>query len=421
MTEENSFEIAQRQFEDAADVIDLNDTSRKILKNPMRSLSVRFPVKMDDGSTEVFTGIRVQHNDARGPTKGGLRFHPEETIDTIKALAMWMTWKCALVDIPYGGGKGGVICDTKKMSDSELERVSRAYIREVYKFIGPEKDIPAPDVYTSPQVMAWMMDEYSKLEGSYTPGVITGKPVNVGGSIGRNDATARGGMFVLREAANYLDMDLKNADVAIQGYGNAGQFAHKLIKEYFGSNVVSVSDSSGAIYAQEGLEYKELSDWKKDTGSVIGFSETEKMAEDPWEANNELLTSDVDVLIPAAIENVVTKENADDVKADLILELSNGPTTPEADEILYEKERFLVPDFLANAGGVTVSYFEWVQNNYGYSWDLDTIHERLDKKMSRAFQEMADNYEKYDVNPRTAAYLTAIKRVDKSMKIRGWY
>lgn len=419
--EKNSFKIAQEQLEEAAEVIDLDPAAHQIMKNPLRTLQVQIPIDMDDGTTKVFTGFRVQHNDARGPTKGGIRFHPDETIDVVKALAMWMTWKCAIVDIPYGGSKGGVICNPKRMTDSELERLSREYIRTIYSFIGPQKDVPAPDVYTNPQIMAWMMDEFSKLEGSHQPGIITGKPVEVGGSLGRGDATARGGMLVLQEAAEYRGLDLKKSNVAIQGYGNAGQFAHRLIEEYFGSKVVAVSDSSGAIYKEDGLNRDELPKWKQKTGSVLGYEDSEKLDKDSSKANNKLLTLDVDVLIPAAVENVITEENAGNVKADIILELANGPITPKADKILYEKNSFAIPDFLANSGGVTVSYFEWVQNNYGYSWDLETVHRRLKKKMEEAFQNMIADYEKYEVNPRTAAYLTSIQKVDKAMKIRGWY
>ncbi|KXA94484.1 glutamate dehydrogenase [candidate division MSBL1 archaeon SCGC-AAA259E19] len=419
--EKNSFEIAKEQLSEVVDLMDLNPAAQEILMNPLRTLQVQIPVKMDDGETKVFTGFRVQHNDAPGPTKGGIRFHPDETLDTIKALAMWMTWKCAIADIPYGGAKGGIICNPKEMSDSELERMSRNYIRMIYKFIGPEKDIPAPDVYTNPQTMGWMMDEYSKLKDVQQPGIITGKPTEIGGSLGRNDATARGGMFVLREAAKYRNLDLKKAKVAIQGYGNAGQFAHKLIRDYFGSEIVAVSDSSGAICKEEGLDHEKLSEWKQETGSVLGFSDSEKMAEGAAEANEELLTSNVDLLVPAAIENVITEKNAEDVKAEIILELANGPTTPKADEILYEKESFVIPDFLANAGGVTVSYFEWVQNNYGYYWDLKTVHERLEEKMKTAFKSMIAEYEENDVNPRTAAYLTSVQKVSKAMKLRGWY
>lgn len=419
--EENPFQMAQEQLDNAAEVIELDSAAHQIMRDPLRILQVQIPIEMDDGSTEVFTGFRIQHNDARGPTKGGIRFHPEETLKTVKALAMWMTWKCAIVNIPFGGGKGGIICNPKEMSERELENLSRKYIRSIYKFIGPEKDIPAPDVYTNPQIMAWMMDEYSKLENSYQPGIITGKPVEVGGSLGRGDATARGGMFILREAAQYRDLELKKARIAIQGYGNAGQYAHKLIKEYFDSEVIAVSDSSGAIYNESGLDYEELSKHKEKTGSVLGYPKSEELARGTKDANNEILTSDVEVLIPAAVENVITERNASEIKAEIILELANGPTTPKADKILHENDVFVVPDFLANAGGVTVSYFEWVQNNYGDRWSLKKVHERLEEKMSQAFRNMINEYETHNVNTRIAAYLASIQKVSKAMKLRGWY
>lgn len=419
--EENPFQMAQEQLDNAAEVIELDSAAHQIMRDPLRILQVQIPIEMDDGSTEVFTGFRIQHNDARGPTKGGIRFHPEETLETVKALAMWMTWKCAIVNIPFGGGKGGIICNPKEMSERELENLSRKYIRSIYKFIGPEKDIPAPDVYTNPQIMAWMMDEYSKLENSYQPGIITGKPVEVGGSLGRGDATARGGMFILREAAQYRDLELKKARIAIQGYGNAGQYAHKLIKEYFDSEVIAVSDSSGAIQNENGLDYEELSKHKEKTGSVLGYPKSEELARGTKDANNEILTSDVEVLIPAAVENVITERNASEIKAEIILELANGPTTPKADKILHENDVFVVPDFLANAGGVTVSYFEWVQNNYGDRWSLKKVHERLEEKMSHAFRNMINEYETHNVNTRIAAYLASIQKVSKAMKLRGWY
>jgi glutamate dehydrogenase (NAD(P)+) len=380
----------------------------------MRVLEVTIPVKMDDGSVKVFKGFRVQYNDARGPTKGGIRFHPQETLDTVKALAAWMTWKTSVVDIPYGGAKGGVICDPKSMSEAEIERLSRGYIRAIGRFIGPEKDIPAPDVYTTPQIMAWMMDEYSKIVGYNAPGVITGKPLEVGGSLGRGDATARGGMYCLREAAKKIKLDLSKATVAIQGFGNAGQFAHKLITEMFGSKVVAVSDSKGGIYSEKGLDFEKVLAHKEKTGSVVNFPGTKNIT------NEELLELKVDVLIPAALENQITAKNADKIKAKIVLELANGPTTPEADEILYKKGILDIPDFLANAGGVTVSYFEWVQNINGYYWTLDEVHQKLDQKMTKAFWDVMDAMEKYKVEPRTAAYIVAVKRVADAVKIRGW-
>ncbi len=415
MAEElNPFKIAQEQLDRAAKIMKLDPAVHQILREPMRILEVTIPVKMDDGSVKVFKGFRVQYNDARGPTKGGIRFHPQETLDTVKALAAWMTWKTSVVDLPYGGAKGGVICNPKEMSEGELERLSRGYIRAIGRFIGPERDIPAPDVYTNPQIMAWMMDEYSKIVGYNAPGVITGKPIEVGGSLGRGDATAKGGMYVLREAAKKIKLDLKKATVAIQGYGNAGQFAHKLVTEMFGSKVVAVSDSKGGIYSENGLDYNKVLEHKEKTGSVINFPGAKNIT------NAELLELNVDVLIPAALENQITGKNANNIKAKIVLELANGPTTPEADEILYKKGILDIPDFLANAGGVTVSYFEWVQNINGYYWTAEEVYQKLDQKMTKAFWDVMETMEKYKVDPRTAAYIVAVDRVAKAVKIRGW-
>ncbi|MEM2937641.1 MAG: Glu/Leu/Phe/Val dehydrogenase [Thermoplasmata archaeon] len=415
MAEElNPFKIAQEQLDKAAKVMNLEPGVHAILREPMRILEVTIPVKMDDGTIKVFKGFRVQYNDARGPTKGGIRFHPQETLDTVKALAAWMTWKTAVVDIPYGGAKGGVICDPKSMSEAEIERLSRGYIRAIGRFIGPEKDIPAPDVYTTPQIMAWMMDEYSKIVGYNAPGVITGKPIEVGGSLGRGDATARGGMFCLREAAKKIKLDLSKATVAIQGYGNAGQFAHKLVTEMFGAKVVAVSDSKGGIYDEKGLDFQKVLQHKEKTGSVINYPGAKDIT------NEELLELKVDVLIPAALENQITGNNANKIKAKIVLELANGPTTPEADEILYKKGILDIPDFLANAGGVTVSYFEWVQNINGFYWTLDEVYQRLDQKMTKAFWDVMEAMDKYKIEPRTAAYVVAVKRVADAVKIRGW-
>lgn len=421
MTEElNPFKIAQAQLDKAAKALNLDPAAHAMLREPMRTLIVRFPVRMDDDTVKVFTGFRCQYNDARGPTKGGLRFHPEETMDTVKALAAWMTWKTAVVGIPYGGGKGGVICNPKEMSEREIERLSRAYFVAVSQTVSPEKDIPAPDVYTNPQIMAWMMDEYSKFRQYNTPGVITGKPIPLGGSLGRGDATARGGMFTIREAAKILGINLKGATVAIQGYGNAGQYAHQLMIELFGSKVVAVSDSRGAIYNENGFDFKALVDHKNKTRQVKGFPGAKSIADDGEKANVKLLELDVDILIPAALENVITKENAGNIKAKIVGELANGPTTPEADVILHKNGVFDIPDFLCNAGGVTVSYFEWVQNNYGYYWDLDTVHERLDKIMTNAFHEVYNMHKEKNVDMRTAAYMVAVVRVVEVMKLRGW-
>jgi len=410
----NPFEVAQAQLDEAAEQLKLDPAIHKLLRSPLRELHVTLPVRMDDGSTQIFQGFRVQYNDARGPTKGGIRFHWEETIDTVRALAAWMTWKCAVVDIPLGGGKGGIICDPRKLSVGELERLSRAYIRQVGRIIGLEKDSPAPDVYTTPQIMAWMMDEYSFLKGQNEFGVITGKPLALGGSAGRGDATARGGMFCLREAAKLLNVELKGATGAIQGYGNAGAFAHKLAEELFGMKIVAVSDSRGGIYNADGMLYEEVFKFKKDTGKVSGFPGATAIT------NEELLELDVDVLFPSALESVITASNAENIKAKISVELANGPTSPEADHILYKNGVYIIPDFLANAGGVTVSYFEMVQDSYNYFWDLETVHERLDKKMTAAFHAVHKTREEHKVHSRLAAYMVAINRVAEAVSLRGW-
>ena len=419
MTQElNPFEIAQRQLAMAAEVMDLDKTTHEFLRWPMREFHVRIPVRMDGGQTRIYEGFRVQYNDARGPTKGGIRFHPKETFDTVRALAAWMTWKCAVVDIPLGGGKGGVVCNPKELSPSELERLSRGYIRALGHYISPTVDVPAPDVYTNPQIMAWMMDEYSKIVGHNAPGVITGKPIPLGGSQGRGDATARGGMYCIREAAVALGIDLSQATVAIQGYGNAGRHAHRLISELFGSRVVAVSDSKGGVYAPGGLDYEAVSAHKRDAGTVSSYDDSTGGCRGI--SNAELLTSDVDVLVPAALEGVITRENAGDVQAKMVAELANGPTTPEADAILYKKGAYVIPDFLCNAGGVTVSYFEQVQNAYGFYWDLDLVYQRLDLKMTAAFGAVHEVAQRNDVDNRVAAYVVAVSRVAEACKLRGW-
>jgi len=410
----NPFEISQRQLDKSAEKLNLDPQVHALLREPMRTLEVHFPVRMDDGTSKVFTGFRVQYNDARGPTKGGLRFHPEETIDTVKALAAWMTWKCAVVDIPYGGGKGGVICNPKELSVGEVERVARGYIRAIGRFIGPERDIPAPDVYTTPQIMAWMVDEYSTIVGYNAPGVITGKPIPVGGSLGRGDATARGAVYTILEAANVIDLNLKGATVAVQGYGNAGYFAAKLMEELAGSRVVAVTDSRGGVYVTDGIDPQAAFTHKKATGSLSGLAGSKAVT------NQELLELDVDVLIPAAIENVITEKNAGAIKAKLIAEVANGPTIPEADEILYKNGKYIIPDFLCNAGGVTVSYFEWVQNIGGYYWSLEEVQKRLKEKMTHAFHDIHKMAEVNNVDNRTAAYMVAVQRVAEAMRLRGW-
>jgi len=410
----NPFVIAQKQLDEAAQLLRLDPAVHELLRWPMREFHVRIPVRMDDGSVRVFEGFRVQYNNARGPTKGGIRFHPEETFDTVRALAAWMTWKTAVVDLPLGGGKGGVVCNPKEMSQGELERLSRGYIRAIAHYIGPDIDVPAPDVYTNPQVMAWMLDEYEKIVGRSAPGVITGKPLPLGGSAGRGDATARGGIYAIREAAKVLGLDLSGATCAIQGYGNAGQFAHKLAVEILGLKVVAVSDSKGGIYSAQGLDWSTLVKHKRETGTVKGFPGAEDIS------NEELLELDVTVLIPAALENQITEENAGRIKAKILAELANGPTTPEADVILHQRGVYVIPDFLCNAGGVTVSYFEQVQNAYGYYWDEETVHERLDRKMTTAFHAVHEAAQKHRVHNRLGAYLVAVSRVAEAMRLRGW-
>ncbi len=408
------FETVQAQLDEVASLLHLEPGIHAILRQPMRELQVCIPVRMDDGQTKVFTGFRVQHNNARGPFKGGIRFHPDETIDTIRTLATWMTWKCAIVDIPFGGGKGGVICNPKQMSGGELERLSRGYINAIWQYIGPDSDIPAPDVYTNPQVMAWMMDEYSRLKGCNTPAVITGKPLALGGSLGRGDATARGGMFTIEEAAKQLGIDLATATVAVQGYGNAGSYIATLMNDILGSKIIAISDSKGGIYNKQGLDPHQVLQHKRETGSVINFPQAENIS------NDGLLELEVNVLCPSALENSITKRNASKIRAKIVAELANGPTTPEADEVLHHNGVFVIPDFLCNAGGVTVSYFEWVQNTYNYYWDEDEVHHRLNKKMTKAFQAVLSESLKRKVSMRLAGYIVAVARVAEAMRLRGW-
>ncbi len=414
------FKIAQMQLDDAAHIMGLDEQAHAILREPEEVLTVNILVRMRDGSTKTFTGFRVHYNTARGPAKGGIRFHPQENLDTVKALSAWMTWKCSLADIPFGGGKGGVICDPKKLNGYELENMTRAYTRAIYKFIGPSIDILAPDVYTTPQIMAWIMDEYSRLKGYNSFGAVTGKPLEVWGSQGRGDATATGGMYILREAAKYKKLNLKKATIAIQGFGNAGNFAFSLSKKFFGSKVVAISDSSGAIYSKKGLDYARVAEAKKKNGTVQAYSGAEKIS------NKELLELDVDVLIPAAIEDQITKANASNINAKILLELANGPVTYEADKILGEKKIFDIPDFLVNSGGVIASYFEWLQNNSGYYWDAKDVYSKLDATITRSFNEVMKRREEHSkkgekISARMSAYTIAVERVAKAMKARGWY
>jgi glutamate dehydrogenase (NAD(P)+) len=414
MAELNPFKIAQKQLDTAAATLGLDEATHQLLRWPQRELSVSFPVRMDDGSVKVFHGYRVQFNGARGPTKGGLRWHPDETIDTVRALSAWMTWKCAVVDLPLGGGKGGVTCNPKELSNSEKERLARAYIRAVGRFLSDTNDVPAPDVYTTPEIMAWMMDEYETIVGQHQPGVITGKPISLGGSAGRGDATARGGIYVTREAAAKLGLDLTGKPMAVQGFGNAGQFAALLGAEILGLKLVAASDSQGGVYSAKGMDATALVDHKKRTGSLSGFPGAEPIS------NEKLLELDVTVLFPAALENMITDANASRIKAKIVCELANGPTTPEADTVLYKNNVFVIPDFLANAGGVTVSYFEQVQNAYNYYWNLELVYSRLDEKMTRAFHDVYTMHERHKVNMRQAAYLVSVSRVAEACKLRGW-
>ncbi len=414
MAELNPFKIAQKQLDTAAATLGLDEATHQLLRWPQRELQVTFPVRMDDGTTRIFHGYRVQYNGARGPTKGGLRWHPDETIDTVRALSAWMTWKTAVVDLPLGGAKGGVTCNPKELSAGEKERLARAYVRAVGRFLSETRDVPAPDVYTTPDIMAWMMDEYETIIGEHSPGVITGKPLSLGGSAGRGDATARGGIYVTREAAARLGMDLKGKPMAIQGFGNAGQYAATLGTSILGMKLLAASDSQGGVYNANGLDVKALVDYKQKRGSLGGFPGASAIS------NEKLLELDVTVLFPAALENVITDINASRVPAKIVCELANGPTTPEADAILYKKGTFVIPDFLANAGGVTVSYFEQVQNAYNYYWNLDLVYSRLDEKMTKAFQDVYAMHERHKVNMREAAYLVSVSRVAEACKQRGW-
>jgi glutamate dehydrogenase (NAD(P)+) len=410
----NAWAVAQQQFDLAAERLGLDEGMRKVLREPRRELTVHFPVHMDDGSVEVFTGYRVQHNLGRGPAKGGIRYHQDVSLDEVKALAMWMTWKCAVVGIPYGGGKGGVIVDPKKLSKKELEALTRRFFTEIEILVGPEKDIPAPDVNTNAQVMAWMMDTYSMHAGYTVPGVVTGKPISLGGSEGRNEATARGTVFCIIEAARHLGMELPKARVSIQGFGNAGSIAAQLISEEK-ATVVAVSDSTGGIHNPAGLDVHRLIQWKQEHGTVQGFPGAKDIS------GTDVLEVECDILIPAALENQITERNAKNVKARLIAEAANGPTTPEADEIFWKAGKFMIPDILCNAGGVTVSYFEWVQDLNRDHWSERVVNDKLREIMVRAFQEVLAVARREQVYMRTAAYLLAVERVGNAMTMRGLY
>jgi glutamate dehydrogenase (NAD(P)+) len=410
----NPWQVAQQQFDLAAERLNLDPGLRRVLREPRRELTVHFPVKMDDGSVQVYTGYRVQHNLGRGPAKGGIRYHQDVSLDEVKALAMWMTWKCAVVGIPYGGGKGGVIVDPKKLSQKELEALTRRFFTEIEVLIGPEKDIPAPDVNTNAQIMAWMMDTYSMHAGHTVPGVVTGKPISLGGSEGRNEATARGTVYCIIEAARHLGIELPRARVSIQGFGNAGSIAGTLISDE-GATVVAVSDSTGGIHNPDGLDIKRVINWKKEHGTVQGFPGASDIS------NAQVLEVDCDILIPAALENQITAHNAHNIKARLIAEAANGPTTPEADEILWKKSKFMIPDILCNAGGVTVSYFEWVQDLNRDHWSESVVNSKLKEIMVKAFQETLAIARRDQINMRTAAYLLAVQRVADATSLRGLY
>jgi glutamate dehydrogenase (NAD(P)+) len=406
--------VAQAQFDRAADVIGLDEGLRRVLRAPKRELTVNFPVRLDDGRLEVFQGYRVHHNVTRGPAKGGLRYHPATDLDQVRALAMWMTWKCALVDIPFGGAKGGVVCDPKRLSARELERLTRRYTTEIAPLLGPDRDIPAPDVNTSPQVMAWLMDTYSMHAGHSVPAVVTGKPVAIGGSAGRAEATGRGCVYAIERAAQRLGLRLDGARVAVQGFGNAGSVAARFLHG-LGCRIVAVSDSRGGVYAPSGMDAQEVLAHKRQTGSVVGLRDADDLT------NAELLTLPCDILVPAALENQIVGANAGAVRARIVAEAANGPTTPEADRVLHDRGVFVIPDILCNAGGVTVSYFEWVQDLQNFFWREDDINRRLRELMERAFDAVLAATETYEVDPRTAAQALAVERVAEATALRGIY
>ena len=410
----NPYRISQLQFDQAAHYLKLDPGLAQVLRTPKRQMVVSVPTRMDDGSVKVFEGFRVQHNIARGPAKGGIRYHPNVSLDEVKALAAWMAWKTAVMNLPFGGGKGGIICDPRRMSRTELERMTRRYTSEILPIIGPERDIPAPDVYTDEQTMAWVMDTYSMTVGSTTLGVVTGKPVALGGSEGRHEATARGCLFVTQEACRVLRKPLRGAKVAIQGFGNAGGIAARLFDEA-GAKIIAVSDSKGGIVNPRGIDPLKALKFKEKSGSVVGLAGTSRIS------NQEVLELKCDILIPAALENVITSENAARVKARIIAEAANGPITPMADDILTRNNVFLLPDILANAGGVTVSYFEWVQDLQNFFWKENEVNAKLEVMMKRAFSEVHETSKRHKVNMRIAAYILAIGRVADATLVRGLF
>jgi glutamate dehydrogenase (NAD(P)+) len=410
----NPFRIAQIQFDMAAEYLKLDPGLRQILRTPKRIMEVSVPVKMDNGQTKVFTGFRVQHNVSRGPAKGGLRYHPNVTLDEVKALAAWMTWKTATVNLPYGGAKGGIVCDPKRMSKGELERMTRRYAAEIQPIIGPEVDIPAPDVYTDSQTMAWIMDTYAMTVGHAAPGVVTGKPVSIGGSEGRTDATGRGVLYVVEEACKVKKVNLRGATVAIQGFGNVGSAVARLFAEKK-AKIIAISDSRGGVHNPRGIDPLRALRYKERSGTVVGMPGASRIS------NDELLALKCDILVPAALENVITLHNADQIKAKIVAEAANGPTTPHADEILSRKGIFVVPDILANAGGVTVSYFEWTQDLQGFFWQLQEVNSKLEFVMRRAFNDVHETMRKFHVYPRAAAYILAVGRVADATLVRGLF
>ena len=410
----NSWHVAQAQFETAAGILGLDDGLRAVLRVPKRELAVSFPVRMDDGRVQVFQGYRIHHNVARGPAKGGIRYHPDVDVDDVRALAMWMTWKCAVVGIPFGGAKGAVICDPKRLSSGELERLTRRYTTEISIMLGPERDIPAPDVNTNPQVMAWLMDTYSMHQGYSVPAVVTGKPLSIGGSEGRSEATGRGCAITVERAAQRLGFTLDDAKVVVQGFGNAGSVAARLLHQ-MGCRVVAVSDSRGGVYSSTGIDPAQALEHKAHTGSVVGLEETEAIT------NPDLLALPCDILVPAAMENQITAANVDRVRARVIAEAANGPTTLEADRVLHERGVFVIPDILCNAGGVSVSYFEWVQDLQSLFWGADEINARLRGIMANAFDNVLRTAELHQTDLRTAAQVVAVARVAEATTARGIY
>ncbi|MGD0625270.1 MAG: Glu/Leu/Phe/Val dehydrogenase [Thermodesulfobacteriota bacterium] len=414
LQKENPYTPALKMLDSAAEKINLNRNIWQRLRHPRRCLIVTLPVRMDDGSQKIFEGYRVQHDYSRGPAKGGLRYHPDVTLDEVKALAAWMTWKCAVVSIPYGGAKGGVRCNPKEMSRAEIERLTRRYATEILIIIGPDKDIPAPDVYTDAQVMAWIMDTYSVAQGHSVPGVVTGKPIALGGTLGRKEATGRGCVFTTREATKVLDMDLTKSTVAVQGFGNVGYSAARIFHKV-GAKIIAVSDSKGGIYNPKGLDPEKVLDAKQKGSSVLDYEAGDRIT------NEELITIKCDVLVPSALENVITLKNAAKVQARIIAEGANGPTAPEADEILQSNGVLVIPDILANAGGVTVSYFEWVQNIQEFFWSEEDVNRKLGEIMVRSFNEVFKIARDHKVTPRLAAYMLAVGRVAEAIQLLGLY